>query len=347
MHDPQALESAAGRLIDAVQELSRARCVNRVHEIVRTAARGLAGADGATVVLRDGDHCYYVDEDAVAPLWKGQRFPLETCVSGWTMLHRTPAVIPDIYADDRVPHDAYRPTFVQSMLMVPIRESDPLGAIGTYWAEPHTPDVAEIALLQALANSTAIALENVAVYAELEQRVADRTAELAAANVELEMQSTVDELTGLLNRRGFLTLARQQIAMLERNHRLGALLFIDVDGLKHVNDECGHDAGDALLRLVAHGLRTATRRVDVLSRLSGDEFAILLPEVQEGSMPGFVDRLRRTLADTGLDALGRTPSISIGFTLLRSPRADALEELLAQADAGMYRDKQSRAGVAR
>lgn len=174
------------RLVTVVQELSLARTMREVVEIVRHAARDLTGADGATFVLRDDDKCYYVDEDAIQPLWKGQKFPMSACVSGWAMLHRKSAVIPDIYADDRVPTDAYRPTFVKSMVMVPIRTNSPIGAIGNYWASPHQATAAEVQLLEALANTTSVALENVQVYAELEQRVEDRTLQLAIANRELE-----------------------------------------------------------------------------------------------------------------------------------------------------------------
>jgi hypothetical protein len=172
-------------LVEVVQRLSLARDLPTVQDIVRRAARRLTGADGATFVLRDGELCHYADEDAIAPLWKGQRFPLRACVSGWAMLHRRPAVIDDVYADDRVPHDAYRPTFVRSMVMVPIRTLDPVGAIGNYWAEPHRPTPAEVRLLQALADTTAVALENVRVFTELEDRVTARTAELEAANRRL------------------------------------------------------------------------------------------------------------------------------------------------------------------
>src|SRR5581483_219834 len=126
------------------------------------------------------------DEDAVSPLWKGQRFPLDTCISGWAMLNRQPAVIEDIYADDRIPHDAYRPTFVKSLVMVPIRTLDPVGAIGNYWAAPHQATPAEVQLLQALADTTAVAMENVRVFSELEDRVKARTAELEEANRKLQ-----------------------------------------------------------------------------------------------------------------------------------------------------------------
>ena len=159
------------RLLQAVQELSLARSLPEIQMIVRTAARELTGCDGATFVLRDNGKCFYADEDAIAPLWKGSRFPMEVCISGWAMLNREAAVIPDIYLDDRIPHEAYRPTFVKSLVMVPIRKLDPVGAIGNYWGRERQPTPREVALLQALADSTSIAMENVALYGELEQRV--------------------------------------------------------------------------------------------------------------------------------------------------------------------------------
>ena len=174
------------RLVTAVQELSMARDLAGVQAVVRRAARELTGADGATFILRDGNMCHYADEDAIAPLWKGRRFPLSGCISGWAMLNREAAVIEDIYADPRVPHDAYRPTFVKSLAMVPIRTLDPIGAIGNYWAERHLPTAEEVRLLRALADATSVALENVRVYAELERRVEERTAALEEVNKELE-----------------------------------------------------------------------------------------------------------------------------------------------------------------
>ena len=163
-----------------------ARDLDGVMEIVRRAARELTGADGASFVLRDQDQCYYADENAIAPLWKGMRFPMDICVSGWVMLNRQPAVIEDIYSDPRVPADAYRPTFVKSLALVPIRTQAPPGAIGTYWATRHAPTAQEVAVLAALADTTSVAIENVQLYQELEQRVRERTRALELANKELE-----------------------------------------------------------------------------------------------------------------------------------------------------------------
>lgn len=188
-----------GAFVEVVQHLSQARSLEVVMDIVRTAARELTGADGATFVLREGDLCHYAEEDAVSPLWKGRRFELDTCISGWVMLNRQAAVIPDVYSDPRVPAAAYQPTFVKSLVMVPIRTQAPIGAIGNYWATLREPDAMEVQLLQALADTTSVALENVRVYQELEQRVEARTAELSRMVEELQQaMREVHTLRGLI-----------------------------------------------------------------------------------------------------------------------------------------------------
>lgn len=179
-------QAAMRLLVDVVQKLSLARGLDAIVQIVRHAARQLTGADGATFVLRDGQCCYYVDEDAISPLWKGQRFPLQACISGWAMLNGRSTIIPDIYKDPRIPHAAYQPTFVRSLVMVPIRASSPIGAIGNYWASHHECTPEELMLLEALANTTAVAMENVNVYQNLENQVRERTRELQVVNQELE-----------------------------------------------------------------------------------------------------------------------------------------------------------------
>jgi signal transduction histidine kinase len=186
MEDPVAYTRGMERLVVVVQELSMARDLAAIMAIVRRASRELTGADGASFVLRERDSCYYADEDAIEPLWKGRRFPIESCISGWAMLHREQVVVEDIYADPRIPAAAYRPTFVKSLVIVPIRRSLPIGAIGTYWATQRRPSEPTIRLLQALADSTSIAMENVELVASLETRIASRTEQLEAANHELE-----------------------------------------------------------------------------------------------------------------------------------------------------------------
>ncbi|OCJ09331.1 hypothetical protein A6U87_10920 [Rhizobium sp. AC44/96] len=146
-----------------ILDISMARGLTDIMSAVRLAARRLVGADGITFVLREDGICHYADEDAIGPLWKGQRFPLEQCISGWAMLNRQAAIVEDIYADDRVPHAVYRPTFVRSLVMMPVREEDPVGAIGAYWAKQHVPCSQSVHVLRRIANSAAVGMTNVAL----------------------------------------------------------------------------------------------------------------------------------------------------------------------------------------
>ncbi len=122
------------------------------------AARRVIGADGACVVLREGQLVHYCREDAIAPMWAGQRFPIGNCISGWSILHGVPVVIEDIYTDSRIPIEYYRDTFVKSLVMQPIERTTPFGAIGVYWAKTHVPSARHLRFLQALGDLAALVL---------------------------------------------------------------------------------------------------------------------------------------------------------------------------------------------
>ncbi len=180
------LNSRLQELINTIKALSSARNLDTVQRIITNSARKLTSADGATIVYRENEYCFYADEDAIEPLWKGKRFLLSDCISGWVMLNRKIAIIRDIYSDDRIPIEAYKPTFVKSLAVVPVNTTEPFAAIGNYWSTNHTPTKIEIDLLQTLADSAAIAIENVKLYEELEKRVIERTEELNKAMLVLE-----------------------------------------------------------------------------------------------------------------------------------------------------------------
>jgi signal transduction histidine kinase len=167
-------------------EISLARDLERIQAIVRTAARELVGADGATFVLPENGMCYYAAEDAIKPTFQGQRFPMEKCIGGWAMRRGEAAVIPDVNEDDRIPIEAYLPTYIKSLVMVPVRAAAPLASIGNYWARRHAPTQAEVNLLQTLADATAVAMENVTAYRELEHRVETRTRSLQQLMEDVE-----------------------------------------------------------------------------------------------------------------------------------------------------------------
>jgi len=167
----------AGSLIDVIERLASSGDMDEVVEVVRATARRLIGSDGIAVILREGDECRYVEEDAVGPLWKGRNFPLSSCISGWAMVHRRTVVIPDIRLDERIPQDLYRDTFVRSLVMAPVRSDDPIGAIGAYWGQEYEATAEEVEALETLARATATAMEQVRLVAALSKALEE--AELA------------------------------------------------------------------------------------------------------------------------------------------------------------------------
>lgn len=307
-------------LLSAVQELSHVHSLNEVTAIVRKAARDLTHCDGATFVLRDNGQCYYADEDAIEPLWRGRRFPMEMCISGWVMLNKSSTVIADIYQDPRIPHEAYRPTFVKSLAMVPIRSREPIGAIGNYWASNHNATAEELGMLQALADATSLALEHISVKDELKR---------------MNHASITDELTGLLNRRGFYVQAEAALSLAAKLGKTAYVAFIDLDHLKKINDSEGHDAGDDLIRRAGNSMRRVLGEDAVIARMGGDEFCLLTTD--ETSETDWIHNMRAELARQHVSA-------SIGVVSACNSKLWELSELMTNADSRMYADKQARRG---
>ena len=186
----------ATRLLRAVRELAFARDLQTVAAIACTAARDLTAADGATFVVREPDACHYVDEDAIAPLWKGRRFPVDTCIAGWVMTHGQPAMIPDVHNDPRIVGDVYRPTFVKSLAIASGRgAAQPSVAIGAYWAHSHQASGEEVNALVVLAETAALAMTSVqdyqALVASLEREQTARVAAEAAIPAKDEFLALV------------------------------------------------------------------------------------------------------------------------------------------------------------
>jgi diguanylate cyclase (GGDEF)-like protein/PAS domain S-box-containing protein len=159
------------------------------------------------------------------------------------------------------------------------------------------------------------------------------------AEQELWELALVDELTGLHNRRSFILLAEQAIKEAVRAKRPVIALFVDVDHLKAINDTHGHSEGDRALRLVADALRAACRESDIVGRLSGDEFAILLAEAHQ--QDGLEQRVRRQV-DEVAEAFGYPLSVSIGTATCGAEQPCELPDLFARADRAMYEEKAAK-----
>lgn len=353
---PLSLNQAVEFLVETVQQVSLARDLDAVMAIVQVAARQLAEADGATFILRDGDGCFYASEDAIGPLWKGQRLPASTCVSGWAMSNRTPVCISNVFEDSRIPAEAYRSTFVRSLAIVPIRAHEPIGAIGIYWAQEHTPSTEQLKLLQALADSTGVAMENLRIHQELEEQIQQRTRELEATSEELRSEaqlrrrmeakvlhlSLTDDLTGLNNRRGFLLRAEQMLKLADRVHTQGWLIYIDIDGLKQVNEIHGYEMGDRLIKAGAKVLRESFRESDILGRIGGDEFIVFATGTTTPSSE-IEERLTQNMQHHNLCFPDQPPlSMSTGVVRCDPHAMHTLDDMIHQADAAMYIEKRRK-----
>jgi diguanylate cyclase (GGDEF)-like protein len=149
-----------------------------------------------------------------------------------------------------------------------------------------------------------------------------------------------DSLTGLLNRRCFRAKLDRYVSFTARYGGQGAVMIIDIDGLKEVNDRLGHQPGDNLIRRVADVLRERVRTTDIVARLSGDEFAVLMPQTDTAGALQLGEDLRAEVAEgfpQGSE-LG-TATISVGITMYGGDRATGAEGVLVAADQAMYRAK--------
>ncbi|RYE01543.1 MAG: GAF domain-containing protein [Sphingomonadales bacterium] len=151
------------KLNEAMAALADVVSIEDLVSVLCTAGRAIAASDGVTVIRREGDLVAYIAEDAIKPLWTGKSFAIEACISGIAILENQPVLIPDIYADARVPHAAYRPTFVRSMAMYPIGLVAPTMAVGAYWREAQPLDQGTGALLATLARMASVALSRIGV----------------------------------------------------------------------------------------------------------------------------------------------------------------------------------------
>ncbi|MHC5932751.1 GGDEF domain-containing response regulator [Nostoc sp.] len=177
---------------------------------------------------------------------------------------------------------------------------------------------------------------------EQNQRLEHEIQERLKAEADVRELSVTDELTGLYNRRGFFWLANQQFKIVQRIQMFCCLLFVDIDGLKQVNDSLGHEVGDRMILDTAKLLKQTFRDSDIIARLGGDEFVILVP-VESGNTDEFYPRLQANIDRFNQeDNHSYQLSISVGITQCALKENISLEQLIEQADKLMYKDKRAK-----
>jgi diguanylate cyclase (GGDEF)-like protein/PAS domain S-box-containing protein len=222
------------------------------------------------------------------------------------------------------------------------------------WHFPVGPFLAVPAIMEGMIVGLIVVANGENPYVERDLKAVERLAGLYAVAVQrtrtedaLRELSLVDELTKVYNRRGFLTLAEQQLKVAHRAKKEMFLFYADLDDLKKINDSLGHEEGDAALVEAAELMKEAFRDSDIIARLGGDEFAALTIDVAEGHVAALGRRLRERIE--ARNAREETPfrlSFSLGVARYDPDRPCSLQELLTQADRQMYQDKTEKKGLA-
>jgi len=156
----------------------------------------------------------------------------------------------------------------------------------------------------------------------------------------LRQVATTDNLTGMASRSHFMEHAEAEMARARRHMRPLAMVMFDVDHFKQINDRHGHATGDEVLRVMTQTCRTIVRQQDIVGRLGGEEFSILMPETDHESAVAMAERLRLALAELQIPAAnGGMVNVTASFGISVWRPEDSLDGLLARADAGLYLSK--------
>ena len=165
-------------------------------------------------------------------------------------------------------------------------------------------------------------------------------ARTAALQERLRILALQDDLTDLYNRRGFATLSDRHLALARRKRQSLILIAADIDGLKSINDNFGHAAGDQAVRAAANLLRSTYRSADIIARLGGDEFAVFPLEASTDSAELLLERLRKNIDAYNANRVhGWKLSLSAGVAKLEATACESVQQLLEEADRALYQQK--------
>jgi diguanylate cyclase (GGDEF)-like protein len=299
---------------------------------------------------------------------RGERQPghprrLDAGLFGWVVASGEDVLIADWAAApealrDRADGDDRRNG---SLIAVPlIEEGEVIGMLSVRHSQPGAYSGADLHLMQQLAEQVAAALADARAFEDLENyrqrlevRVAERTMDLQQANrdkerlivalrersLALERESQEDPLTGIANRRHFSRRLDAEIGVASSLGQPLTLAIADLDHFKFINDRLGHAVGDEVLRQSAALMRQRCRASDLVARIGGEEFALILPGMSREAATDFCDSLRHAVASHTWRSLHRSLSVTISIGISQWDGAVNTEELLQAADARLYRAK--------
>jgi diguanylate cyclase (GGDEF)-like protein len=307
--------------------------LNGVMSLVAQRAMEISRSAGSVVEVVDGDEMVYRAVAGTAVPFLGVRLDRATSLSGLSVARNAVLYAEDTEVDERVDREACRRVGSRSMIVVPlVHQGGAAGVLKVYSPIPRAFDNRDIRVLTLMSDLIAAAMFHAATYG------AD----------ELFRQATTDSLTGLANRAMFMDRLRSGIAASVRETRTLGVLIIDMDGLKPINDVHGHRAGDAAIREVAARLARTARGTDTVARIGGDEFALVLPGIQDrATARRLVERIIASVNEP-FEFEGRALRLGASIGLAICPddgnRADTLLEL---ADQAMYSTKRLKSPTPR
>ncbi len=313
-------------LQQATRQIAAHRTVpSELYTAVHHATQQLMTADGFAIMLFDlsDDEVHDVYLAYRGQLYPGESYPRHDSFAEFVVARGQSLLIDDFHSFDEYPLDVFSPEDdTRSGLAVLLRgsarvlgvifaQSDRVGAYGEE----------DAVLLELLAAHAATALENGALFAEVERL------------------ATTDALTGIANRRHFFSQARVAAHRAHRARQPIAVALLDLDHFKQVNDTYGHQAGDLVLQVVAQTCRDCLRSGDLLGRYGGEELAVLMPNTDAQGATRVAERIRRAIAglhiSSGADEIRVTASLGVAS----DAQSYDLEVLLGRADAALYAAK--------
>ncbi|MFO0752554.1 MAG: sensor domain-containing diguanylate cyclase [Thermodesulfovibrionales bacterium] len=295
------------------------------------------------------------DKYAVAPKKKGGKarlIRLGEGIAGTVAESGEHLFVPDVAQDKR-----FKPLSmgveVGSLLSIPLRNNEGvIGVINLSHSAPDTFDPARVQLMILLSGYVGQMITLATLYNRtrgwneaLRREVAEKTKELVKNNRKLHKIAVTDSLTGLYNRRFFFMRLEQEFSRALRYEEHFALLVIDLDNLKPINDTYGHITGDRVIKGLGRFLGRAGRKGDTIGRIGGDEFAYILLNADETVSHSFALRLQEEFASLSLRGVSMRTTISIGIVCTQNYQFDKYQSLYQAADNALYRAKKKRNSV--
>jgi len=336
-------------VVAASQALSSEITIEGMQTRIVGILSAMTGATSVHLLLRDPDQQAWsvlAGDAGTLPLTEaGRRHLLPPSAIRYVERTHEPLVLADATRDDRFRHDPYLTDLERcSLLTIPITIRGDLRAMlllenrmirGAFTTE-------RLEGIMLIAGQLAVSLDNAQIYTSLEQRVTERTQQLATANRRLEQLSVTDHLTGLANRRRLDDTLQAEWHRATRQHTPLALAMIDIDHFKLYNDHYGHPAGDRCLQLIAACLAAGTRTTDLPARYGGEEFAIIMPATDLHAATHLAQRLRTAIAQLAEPhplAHNHIVTVSIGVTATTPTPHDDPTSLIELADTALYQAK--------